>query len=156
MSRDGTRKLATGELMVIDNQINQNTATIRLKAVFPNPAHALWPNQFVKARLLLTVRKGALVVPAVAVQHGPQGTFVFGVGADGKAVARPVVVDVIEGDTALLARGLTAGEAVVVEGQSQLRPGARVVRRDAGGAADAPRGAGAPGGPARRGPGRGP
>ena len=80
---------ATGQLALVDNQINQTTATIRLKAIFPNPERALWPNQFVKARLRLTVRKGALVVPAVAVQRGPQGTFVYVVGADGQAELRP-------------------------------------------------------------------
>src|SRR5450759_75912 len=71
LSRDGSGVLATGTLEVIDNQINATTATIRLKAIFPNPARVLWPNQFVKARLHLGLRKGALVVPAVAVQRGP-------------------------------------------------------------------------------------
>jgi multidrug efflux system membrane fusion protein len=133
MSRDGARKLATGKLELVDNQINQNTATIRLKAIFPNPQHTLWPNQFVKARLQLTVRQGALVIPAVAVQRGPQGTFVYVVGAGDNVALRPVVVDTLEGDLALLGKGLAPGEVVVTEGQNQLRPGAKVaVRAPAG------------------------
>ena len=75
LSRDGGSVLSTGTLEVIDNQINATTATIRLKAIFANPDRVLWPNQFVKARLHLGLRKGALVVPAVAVQRGPAGAF---------------------------------------------------------------------------------
>jgi multidrug efflux system membrane fusion protein len=147
LGRDGDETLATGQLEVIDNQINTATATIRCKAIFPNPKHALWPNQFVKARLQLALRKDALVIPAVAVQRGPQGTFAYVAGADGKAEARPVTVDVLEGDQAIVAKGLAAGDAVVIEGQNQLRPGAKLVSRaggggDAGGAsgANAPNG----------------
>jgi len=129
VSRDGAETLALGKLELVDNQINQATATIRLKAIFPNPRHALWPNEFVKARLLLDVRKGALVIPAVAVQRGPQGTFVYVVGGDDKAALRPVTVEAFVGDEALIAKGIAAGDAVVIEGQSQLRPGAKVVSR---------------------------
>lgn len=121
-NRDGTQALGTGKLELIDNQINQGTATMRLKAIFPNPQRALWPNQFVKARLRLTVRKGALVIPAVAVQRGPQGAFVYVANRD-KAEVRTVTVESIQGEDALIARGLAPGEKVVREGQSQLRPG---------------------------------
>jgi multidrug efflux system membrane fusion protein len=141
-SRDGAQTLGTGQLELIDNQINQGTATMRLKAIFPNPDRALWPNQFVKARLRLTVRKGVLVVPAAAVQRGPQGTFVYVVGDGDRADLRVVTVERIEGELALIAKGLTPGERVVREGQSQLRPGARLALRDA---ASAPGAAAAPG-----------
>jgi multidrug efflux system membrane fusion protein len=136
LSRDGTQTLATGKLEVIDNQINTTTATVRLKAIFPNPKHMLWPNQFVKARLSVDVRRGVLVVPAVAVQRGPQGTFTYVVGAGDVAESRPVTVELIEGDQAIISKGLAAGDAVVIEGQNQLRPGAKVVPRggDGGGA----------------------
>jgi multidrug efflux system membrane fusion protein len=129
LSRDGSAVLATGELLVIDNQINTATATIRLKAIFPNPKHSLWPNQFVKARLMLGTQKDALVVPAIAVQNGPSGTFVYVVGQDQndkKATPRPVEVALIESDLAILAKGVAAGETVVTEGQFQLKPGAPV------------------------------
>ncbi|HVV17186.1 MAG TPA: efflux RND transporter periplasmic adaptor subunit [Polyangia bacterium] len=127
-NRDGSQALGTGQLELIDNQINQGTATMRLKAIFPNTDGALWPNQFVKARLRLAVRKGALVIPAVAVQRGPQGAFVYLADGD-KAEVRAVTVDRIEGEDALIAKGLRPGDKVVREGQAQLRPGAKLAVR---------------------------
>jgi multidrug efflux system membrane fusion protein len=132
LSRDGDQSLGEGKLAVIDNEINQATATIRLKAIFDNPKHLLWPNQFVKARLRLTTRSSAIVVPAAVVQHGPQGTFAYVVGADSTATVRPVVVDVVQGEVAIVSRGLKPGEQVVFEGQAQLRPGAKVSAKPAG------------------------
>jgi len=129
-SRDGAQLLGTGTLELIDNQINQGTATMRLKAIFPNPERALWPNQFVKARLRLMVRKGALVIPAVAVQRGPQGAFVY-VAKGGEAELRTIGVERIEGEDALISQGLAPGDKVVREGQSQLRPGAKLALREA-------------------------
>ena len=149
-SRDGATRLGTGKLALVDNQINQATATLKLKAFVPNPEHKLWPNQFVKARILVDQYKSALVAPAAAVQRGPQGTFVYVVGEDKTAQLRLVEVALITGDTALLARGLSAGEQVVVEGQGQLRPGAQVAARPAGddkkGAGDDKKGGGKKGG----------
>jgi multidrug efflux system membrane fusion protein len=146
-NREGAQQLGAGQLELIDNQINQATATMRLKAIFPNPNRTLWPNQFVRARLLLTVRKGALVIPAAAVQRGPQGTFVFAAGADNRAEMRAVTIERIEGEDAIVAKGLVAGDRVVREGQSQLRAGAPIALREAGGPD-----AGRPGSEGRRGP----
>jgi membrane fusion protein, multidrug efflux system len=143
-SRDGSQVLGMGTLGLIDNQINQGTATMRLKAIFPNPNHALWPNQFVKARLRLSVRKGAVVIPAVAVQRGPQGTFVY-VAKDDQAEMRSIGVERIEGETALISQGLTAGEKVVREGQSLLRPGSKLALREASAGGKNPPGKSAPG-----------
>ncbi len=134
ISRDGAADLATGTLLLIDNQINQTTATIRLRAEFPNPAHLLWPNAFVKARLLLATRKNAIVVPSVVVQQGPEGAFAYVVDADQRAVMRPIVIDIVEGELSVVSSGLQVGESVVFDGQSQLRPGAKVAPR----ARDAP------------------
>ena len=125
-NRDGTQKLGTGKLAVLDNQINATTATLRLKALVPNPDRALWPNAFVKARMLVETRKGALVIPAVAVQHSAQGTYVYIVGPDKTAVMKPIVLALTAGDTVVIQTGLDGGEQVVVEGQSQLRPGGKV------------------------------
>jgi multidrug efflux system membrane fusion protein len=125
-NRDNTQKLATGKLAVLDNQVNQTTSTLRLKALVPNGSRTLWPNAFVKARMLVETRAGALVVPAVAIQRGPQGSFVYVVGADRTAVLKPVTVGMLTGDRAIIEQGLAAGDAVVIEGQSQLRPGGRV------------------------------
>lgn len=133
-SRDGEGPpLAKGELGLIDNQINQSTATLRGKAVFANPDHRLWPNQFVKTRLLVDERRGVVVIPSVAVQRGPRGPFVYVVGSGDAATERAVQVDVIEGSDAIVTGGLEAGEKVVIEGQSQLRPGSKVSARTAGG-----------------------
>lgn len=145
LDRGGEKLLATGTLEVIDNQINQATATMRLKALFANPDRALWPNQFVKARLLVDVRRGALVVPAVAVQRGPDGTFVYVLAPDGRAHERPVTVQSTEGDQAILAGGLAGGAQVVTEGQAQLRDGAKVVVRNGAPPPGAGRGPPAPG-----------
>lgn len=125
-NRDGSTKIANGTLMLMDNQINSQTSTLRLKALVPNPARLLWPNAFVKARLLVETRAGALVVPAVAIQRGPEGTYVYIVGADKTAQIKPVTVELMTADRAVIASGLDGGEQVVVEGQSQLRPGGRV------------------------------
>lgn len=125
-NRDNSQKLATGKLAVLDNQINQATATLRLKALVPNPERLLWPNAFVKARMLLESRTGALVVPAVAIQRGPSGSYVYIVGADRTAVLKPVSVGLLTGDQAIIEQGLEGGEQVVIEGQNQLRPGGRV------------------------------
>jgi multidrug efflux system membrane fusion protein len=146
LSRDGDRSLGEGELSVIDNEINQQTATVRLKAIFKNPGGRLWPNQFVKARLKLATRKDALVVPAAVVQHGPQGTFAYVVGPDSSAAVRPIKVVAVEGERAIIGNGLASGETVVVSGQAQLRPGARVsVSRPATSGAGAAPPASAPG-----------
>jgi membrane fusion protein, multidrug efflux system len=124
--RSGAAKLGTGKLTVIDNQINAGTATVRLKAEFPNPDFRLWPSQFVKARLLLQTKAGALVIPAPAVQRGPNGTFVYVVNADKTVALRPIQVDLIQGPLAVVQSGLKSGEQVVTDGQNQLRAGARV------------------------------
>ena len=130
-SRDGTKKLGTGQVLLIDNQINTTTATIRLKATFSNPDHALWPNAFVKARLVLATNKGALAVPNSTIQRGPQGTFVYVMKRDQTVEVRAIEIASIQGDTAVIQSGLDVGEQVVSEGQNQLRPGAKVAVRAA-------------------------
>ena len=131
LSRDGDQTLGRGKLTVIDNEINQQTATLKLKAVFDNPQHLLWPNQFVKTRLRLSTRKGALVVPAAVVQHGPNGTFAYVVNADTTVTNRPVTLTATQGDLAIIGGGLNLGDQVVVDGQGQLRPGSKVATRPA-------------------------
>jgi multidrug efflux system membrane fusion protein len=89
----------------------------------------LWPNEFVKARLHLSTEKDAVVVPAVAVQRGPKGTFIYVVGPDKTAVMKPIKVASLQGDTAILKEGVEVGEKVVTDGQNQLKPGSRVQER---------------------------
>lgn len=134
MSRDGGTKLASGTLMLIDNQINQTTATIRLKAKFPNPNNVLWPNAFVKTRLLLSTDKNALVIPTAVVQQGPNGPFAYVVDADSKAQVHLIQIAASQGDSTVVTSGLQAGDQVVLDGYNQLKPGSKVVTRppDAG------------------------
>ena len=127
--RDGQTKLATGTLGLIDNEVNQTTATIRLKAFFPNKDRSLWPNEFVKARLLLSTQAGALVVPGTAVQRGPKGTFAYIVNADSTVAVQPIELASTQGDEAIITKGLTPGQKVVTDGQNQLKPGAKIQAR---------------------------
>ena len=124
-SRDGTQLLGTGTALALDNQINASTATLRVKAVIPNPDRALWPNQFVKARMLVDTIHGAITVPTVAVQRGPQGTYVYMID-NGAAKMVPIDAGDAVGDVTIIKKGVKPGDQVVVEGANQLRPGAKV------------------------------
>ena len=128
-SRDDQTRLATGKLLTIDNQIDQTTGTGRLKATFDNKDGILWPNQFVNARLLLDVRKKSTVVPSVAVQRGPQGTFVYLMKPDKTVEARPVNVTLAASNQSVIGSGLQPGDVVVTDGQDKLQNGAHVEPR---------------------------
>lgn len=128
-SRDDQTKLATGTLLTIDNTIDQTTGTGRLKAVFENKENTLWPNQFVNIRLLLETRKNSTVVPAAAIQRGPQGAFVYAVKPDKTAEVRPVNIALTQGNIAVIASGVNPGDVVVTDGQDKLQPGAKVEPR---------------------------
>ena len=135
VDRDNRTILGTGQLAVIDNQIDVTTGTIRLKATFPNEDLRLWPGQFVNARLLLTTRKGGLVVPASVVQRGPDGPYAFVIkqAKEAKIVAvQPVKVAQIENGEALIDEGLSADDDVVTDGQYRLQPGSKVKTAPAG------------------------
>ncbi len=120
------RKLATGSLLTVDNQIDPTTGTVRLKAEFPNADGALFPNQFVNARLLLELKRGATLVPSAAVQRGAQGAFLYVVKADQTVAMRPVTLGGSEGDETAISAGLAPGEIVVTDGADKLRNGAKV------------------------------
>ena len=128
--RERQRRLAIGSLLTVDNQIDQNTGTIRLKAVFHNADNVLFPNQFVNARLQLDVKRGASVVPAVALQRSPRGPFVYVVRSDHTVEARQVTVGVTDGDDVSIDTGVNLGEQVVVDGADRLRDGTPVVLQD--------------------------
>jgi multidrug efflux system membrane fusion protein len=124
-SRDSTAKLAQGRLLTIDNQIDPNTGTFRCKAIFDNSGGALYPNQFVNARLQVDTRRHALTVPTAAVQHGSQGTYVYVVSAEKTAEMRPVQVVMSEGTTSVVS-GVNEGEQVVTDGADKLQPNGKV------------------------------
>jgi multidrug efflux system membrane fusion protein len=121
--------LATGKLVFIDNAVDASTGTIKLRAGFGNRDLALWPGQFVTTTLQLYQQTDAIVVPATAVQTGPQGEFVFVFKSDATAEARKVTVARTEGDLAVIAAGLAAGEKVVTRGQLRIAPGAKLIER---------------------------
>jgi membrane fusion protein, multidrug efflux system len=125
LDRSGTTRLASGSVVTVDNQIDQSTGTVRIKAVFENRDHALFPAQFVNVQLLADTQRSQLVVPAAAVQQGPQGPFVYLV-SDGKAVVRPVAVGIIQGDRAAITKGLNAGDLIITDGIDRLREGSAV------------------------------
>lgn len=127
--RAGQRRIATGALLTVDNQIDQSTGTSRLKAVFDNQDNALFPNQFVNVRLLVDVRKAASIAPLPAVQRGPQGTYVYVVKPDQTVDVRPVTLGPSTGAEVVVESGLSAGEQVVVDGVDKLRPGSTVQLR---------------------------
>jgi len=116
-----------GMLKVIDNQIDATTGTFRLKSEFPNSKNELWPGQFVNVRLLVNTVDGGLVIPAQAVQRGPDGDYVYQVQADSTVKMQPVLVAGEVGDShVMIGSGLKAGEQVVTEGQFRLKPGSKV------------------------------
>jgi multidrug efflux system membrane fusion protein len=124
--REQRNKLATGYLLTADNQIDPTTGTVRLKAKFDNEDGALFPNQFVNARLLLDVKKGATVVPTVAIQRGAQGPYVYVVKPDQTVSVRQVTVGATQGDDVAIDTGVSPGDLVVVDGADKLKDGAKV------------------------------
>jgi membrane fusion protein, multidrug efflux system len=132
---DNKTKLAEGKLTVIDNTVDQATGTIHLKATFPNDDERLWPGEFVNARLILSVRKGVPTVPAQTVQDGPNGNYAYVIKEDGTVERRPVDVASVQDGIAVIAKGLSPGENVVIEGQYRLTNGARVKATAPAGAA---------------------
>jgi multidrug efflux system membrane fusion protein len=123
---DDKTELAQGELTLIDNQVDVATGTIHLKAQFDNANEPLWPGDFVDARIVLSTRKNAVTVPEEAVMQGPNGSYVYVVGAGDTVQRRAVTVDANQDSIAVVSRGLTVGERIVIEGQYRLTDGAKV------------------------------
>jgi multidrug efflux system membrane fusion protein len=118
--------LDTGTLTVLDNQVDPTTGTIKLKAIFPNPEHRLWPGAFVGVRLQVDTAKEALVVPPAAVQRGPRTTYVYVVNADGTAARHTVTMGHEDAEASIISEGVKPGDKVVVDGASRLAEGSKV------------------------------
>jgi multidrug efflux system membrane fusion protein len=139
---DNNAMIDHGELRVVDNQVDQTTGTVKLKAEFPNADVQLWPGQFVNVRLLIDTLKGVVVIPTGAVQRGPNGTFVYVVKDDNTAAMRPIVVQKQDETQTVVKSGLTPPERVVTTGFVRLTDGSKVEIGSAAGApAAAPQGA---------------
>jgi len=124
--QDNTRQLAQGELLLVDNQIDQTTSTIRLKARFPNDDDRLWPGEFVRLRVRVGTNTDAVTVPPAALQRGPQGFYAWVIKPDSTAEQRPLAATPINADVVIVTKGLSVGESVVVKGQYRLQAGSRV------------------------------
>lgn len=123
---DGKTVVDTGKVAGIDNQVDQTTGTVKVKAEFPNSNFQLWPGQFVNVRLKVNTLDKAIVVPTAAVQRGPAGTFVYIIGQDNTVAARPVTVTLQNETIAVIASGITVADQVVTTGFANLSEGARV------------------------------
>ena len=131
---DDKEKLADGQLLTLDNSVDEASGTIKLKAIFSNENNQLWPGQTVSAHILVDTKQGALTVPARAVQRGPNGLFVYVVQPDSKVAVRAVETADTAGDAVVITSDtLAEGDTVVTDGQSRLEPGAKVTLRNAEG-----------------------
>ena len=126
ITTDGKKPLAEGKLAVINNQVDTTSGTIRLKAVFDNKNHALWPGQSVSTRLLVNTIKDATVAPDDAIQHSTNGLYAYTVGQDNKAELRKVKVSQSIDGRSLVDEGLKPGEQVITGGQYKVQPGSQV------------------------------
>jgi multidrug efflux system membrane fusion protein len=141
LESDGKTVLDRGSLQVIDNQVDQATGTVRMKADFPNANLQLWPGQFVNARVLVNTLSQVVVVPTPAVQRGPNGTFAYVVHDDDRVALRPITLAQQNEKEAVVAKGISAGERVVTTGFVRLKDGSRVNVAEPEAQADAPNGA---------------
>jgi multidrug efflux system membrane fusion protein len=130
LASDGTKTLAQGHLALVDNQVDQASGTIRMKATFENKDNALWPGLSVATRLLVETKRNAVVVPNDAIQHGPNGLYAYVVGDDNKAELRDIKVGDEGATQTIVLQGLNPGERVVVAGQYRLTNGAVVDARE--------------------------
>ncbi len=145
-NRDKSRKLASGTLLTVDNQIDQTTGTLKLRAVFENRDSMLFPQQFVNVRLLVEVKRKQVIVPSVAIQRGAQGTYAYVVNPDNTAAVKVVTTGVSEGGNTSIDSGIEVGDNVVIDGVDKLQPGSKVTVRTPTGAPVGNR----PGGGSRR------
>jgi multidrug efflux system membrane fusion protein len=126
MDQDNVHALETGKLLLIDNQIDQTTSTIRMKATFPNTDEQLWPGQFVRAQVLVETLKDAVTIPEAAVQRNALGLFVWVIKPDDTAENRPIQSGPTKDGMTVVRKGLQPGERVVVSGQYRLKPDSKV------------------------------
>ena len=129
--RDLKAKLSSGTLLTVDNQIDQTTGTVKLKAIFPNKDNTLFPNQFVNVRLLVDTLHDAVIVPSAAIQHSPEGTFVYLVKSGNIVAIKEVTIRLSDGDDTAIAGGLAAGDLVVTDGVDKLQQGSKVTPQNA-------------------------
>jgi len=126
LAQDGKTIIDTGILELVDNQIDQTTGTIKLKSTFPNKDHLLWPGGFTNVRLLVTTQQNVLTIPTVAVQRGPQGTYVYLLQPDKTVKIRPVTVGLTQDDITVITDGLQDSDQIATDGMVKLQDGSKV------------------------------
>lgn len=126
ISRDGAKHLDDGQLDLVDNQVDQTTGMVRLRATLPNKNHFLWPGQFVNARMTLEKLSNVTTIPLDAIQRGPEGRSVFIVKGDGTVEQRPIQIGTVSEGVAVVLKGVADGETVVTSGQYRLETGSKV------------------------------
>lgn len=119
--RQQNKRLATGSLLTIDNQINQNTGTVKLRAIFDNKNNVLFPNQFVNVKLLLKTLHNAIIIPTAAIQHSNTGDYVFMINANHTVSIKQITTGVVSGENTVIHQGVKRGDSVVIEGADKLR-----------------------------------
>ncbi len=137
-NRDKSRKISTGRLLTVDNQIDPQTGTARLKAVFDNRDLSLFPDQFVNIRLLVDTLHNQIIIPSASVQRGQEGTFAYVIKPDSTVEARTIALGITEGNQTSIRSGLKTGEFVVVDGADKLQPGSKVRVRQSGAGPNGP------------------
>jgi multidrug efflux system membrane fusion protein len=142
--RDDTTKIADGKLATIDNQIDPTTGTYKLKSIFSNENNVLFPNQFVNVHMLVDTKHNVVIVPAAAIQRGPQGTYVYAVSGGDTVNIRSVTVTQTTGNSVGISTGLNAGDVVVIDGQDKLQDGSKVIANMAPANSPTPAGAAQP------------
>lgn len=140
--RANLRELATGKVSAVDNQIDTSTGTVKVRAQFDNTDNALFPNQFVNARLLVQTLKNVVTVPTSAIQRGAPGAYVYVINADSTVSVRQITTGAVDGNTTQVKSGLSAGERVVIDGTDRLRDGLKVTVATENGQPAAPSGQG--------------
>jgi multidrug efflux system membrane fusion protein len=125
--RDDTTKIADGKLATIDNTIDPTTGTYKLKSIFSNENNALFPNQFVNVHMLVDTKRNVVIVPAAAIQRGPQGTYVYVVAGGATAKIRSVTIAQATGGSVGIGSGLSAGDVVIIDGADKLQDGSKVI-----------------------------
>jgi membrane fusion protein, multidrug efflux system len=124
--QDGNAQIATGKLQVVDNQIDTQTGTIRLKAEFPNESDALWPGQFAPVKVRIAIRRDIVALPSPAIQRGPEGLYVWLVTPDKKAKMAPVKIGPAQDDKIIIESGVAPGDRIITAGQYRLQPNSPV------------------------------
>jgi multidrug efflux system membrane fusion protein len=126
MTRDGKSEIDRGQIAVLDNQIDQSTGTVRLKATFPNQDNRLWPGEYINARVLLKTSRNALTIPSAAIQRGPNGLFAFLVKPDRSVEMRPIKIGAEAGGLTIVEGGLEAGDIVTTSNEYRLHDGVKI------------------------------